>query len=327
MMMNIKTNNYSLDLKLRIVKVYNEKILTVPNICKLFCVSKSSVYNWIKLFNDNQLYNKKIYIKPTSFFQNKEIRNFILTYIQLNPNFDYFKLIALIFDSLKIQISKSTLFCIIHDLNLTKKVVKFKKVYGSPEKLEIKKESLKKQIKNINNNKIISIDEISFDTNIINNYAWSPKGITVIKSIGATYKRLTMICAITNKKILHYKILNNSAKSDTFLQFIKDIPNIKDKYLFLDNACIHHSKIVSKYVKDNNINLLFNVPYSPEFNPIEIMFSKLKSLVKKTNNNQNLKSLTTNIINSMKYITSNNLNNFFIHSFNKLRDISNTLKQ
>jgi len=70
--MNLKTNNYSLDLKLRVIKAYNEKILNVSNICKLFCVSKSSVYNWIKLFNNNELGVKKEYIKPTSYFQNKE---------------------------------------------------------------------------------------------------------------------------------------------------------------------------------------------------------------------------------------------------------------
>ena len=52
-MMNIKTNNYSNDLKLRVVKMYNEKIHTMHNICKIFNISKSSAYNWVKLFHKN----------------------------------------------------------------------------------------------------------------------------------------------------------------------------------------------------------------------------------------------------------------------------------
>lgn len=317
--MNLKTNNYSVDLKLRVVNAYNNKTHNVTDICRTFSVSKSSVYNWINLYKNNKLTSKCEYIKPTSKIHNENIRNIILSHIQSFPNFIYVDLITLIRTSINIKISKSTLFSIIHDLNLTKKVTKTKKVYGSVDKLKIKKESLKKEIKCISNNKIISIDEVSFDTNICHNYAWSLKGIKIVKTIGATYKRLTMICAISNKKILHYKIVNNSANSEIFLDFLKHIPNIKNKYLFLDNACIHHSKIVSAYVKEKNIHLLFNVPYCPEYNPIEIMFSKLKQCVKNLNNNSNLPDLKTNIINSLKYITPNNLHNFFVYTFNKLR--------
>ncbi len=184
-----------------------------------------------------------------------------------------------------------------------------------------KKKDLRDQIKNILNNKIISIDEVSFDTNIVHAYGWSLKNIPIVKTIGATYKRLTLICAISKNKILAYKIINNSATKDIFLEFIKHIHNIKNKYLFLDNARIHHSKIVSEYVKHKNINLLFNVPYSPEYNPIEIMFSKLKKLVRDNTNNHNLSSLTFNIVSSLNKITPHNLNNFFNYAFSKLRNV------
>ena len=300
--MNLKSNNYSMDLKLRIIKTYNEKIYNVIEIAKIYNISKSSIYSWIKLYKNSQLLPKQEYIKPTSKFQNIKIRNIILTYISENPNFIYTYLIIHIYKITKISIKKSLLYNIIHDLNLTKKVSKFKKIYGKYN--NTKKELLQKQMTDISYDKIISIDEVSFDTNIIHNYAWSLKNVPVIKTIGATYKRLTMICAISNKKILHYKILPNSADSHAFLDFLKGIPNIKNKYLFLDNAVIHHSKIVTEFVTNNKINLLFNVPYSPEFNPIEIMFSKLKKLVKDCINNNNLNHLTINIIGSriFKYV-------------------------
>ena len=319
--MNTKSNNYSLDLKSRIINEYNRHILSVVKIATLFSVSKSSVYNWIKLYKQDTLKTKIQYTKSKSNFQNSDIRSIILEHIKINPNFLYLNLIEIIATKTTIKIGKSTLYNIISDLNLTKKVAKFKKIYGSVEKLNIKKEVLQKQIKDIPNNKIISIDEVSFDTNIINSYGWSPKNVPIVKTIGATYKRLTMICAISNKKIVHYKIVNNSATSEIFLDFIKKIPNKNGKYLFLDNARIHHSKIVSKYVKDKKINLLFNVPYCPEYNPIEIMFSKLKKIVRDSTNNNKLCSLTSNIISGLKNITANNLNNFFSYSFSKLRTI------
>ena len=241
-----------------------------------------------------------------------------MDHIKHNPNFSYLDLIKIINNQTNIKIGKTTLYNIIADLNLSKKVAKFKKVYGDPKKLEEKKKILQNKIKTIPNNKIISIDEVSFDTNIIHKYGWSLKNIPVVKTIGATYKRLTMICAISENKILYYKIINNSANKEIFLDFLKNIPNIKNKYLFLDNACIHHSKIVTEYVKQHKIDLLFNVPYSPEFNPIEIMFSKLKKLVKDNKNNSNLGSLTLNITNAMDKITSQNLHKFFLYIHKKI---------
>lgn len=207
--MNTRSNNYSLDLKSRIINEYNKHILSVIKIATLFSVSKSSVYNWVKLYKQDILKNKIQYTKQKSNFQNSDIRSIILDHIKTNPNFSYLSLIEIIKTKTTIKIGKSTLYNIISDLNLTKKVAKFKKIYGSLEKLNIKKEVLKAQIKNIPNSKIISIDEVSFDTNIIHSYGWSLKNVPVIKTIGATYKRLTMICAISNKKIVHYKIVNN----------------------------------------------------------------------------------------------------------------------
>ena len=83
----------------------------------------------------------------------------------------YKKLISFIFKKLNISISKTTLFKIIKDLNITKKIITLTKKYGKKSKITSHIKKLKNKIKNINKNNIISIDEISFDTNIINNKA------------------------------------------------------------------------------------------------------------------------------------------------------------
>ena len=48
----------------------------------------------------------------------------------------------------------------------------------------------------------------------------------------------------------------------------------------IDNAPWHKTKKVKDYCKENNITLLFLPPYSPEFNPIERVWSFAKSKVK-----------------------------------------------
>ena len=48
----------------------------------------------------------------------------------------------------------------------------------------------------------------------------------------------------------------------------------------MDNATWHKTEEVKNFCENNNITLLFLPPYSPEFNPIERVWSFLKSKVK-----------------------------------------------
>lgn len=315
-----KSNYYSYDLKIKIIDLHMKSSFPVDKLAKMFGISKSSIYSWLNSYkNANLSKHKKEYIKFNSKLRNIKLRNFIFSYIINNCNFLYQTLIFEIKNNLKITLQKSLLYNIINCLNLVKKIAKTKKVYGSSDKNLHKLQTLKNYIKNIKNEDIISIDEVSFDTNIMHRYAWCKKGNSIVKKIGATYKRLTVICAINNKKILHYKIIDGSANSELFLDFIKTIPNIGKKTLFMDNASIHHSKIVKKYTTDNKINILFNVAYCPEYNSIEFVFSMHKKIVKDLYPNNSIKILKDNIIRAFKFITKDNLKNFYLHSFNQLR--------
>ena len=60
--------------------------------------------------------------------------------------------------------------------------------------------------------------------------------------------------------------------------------NSKEKRIniILDNARIHHAKIVEKACEILNINLIFLKPYCPDLNPIEDVWRKIKSKIYKS---------------------------------------------
>ena len=110
---------------------------------------------------------------------------------------------------------------------------------------------------------------------------WNKKGkrVTFIKN---TDKRIniSLICSITNKKILHYEIHNTSVNKNVFINYVKKVNKKSNrKYILLDNARIHHSNDLKKYMINKSNKLLYNVPYNPETNPIEQMFNKVKQFV------------------------------------------------
>ena len=48
--------------------------------------------------------------------------------------------------------------------------------------------------------------------------------------------------------------------------------------LFMDNLAVHRHREVQLEYEKLNIIPIFNVAYSPEFNPIEAVFSKVKAI-------------------------------------------------
>ena len=51
----------------------------------------------------------------------------------------------------------------------------------------------------------------------------------------------------------------------------------------MDGASIHKSKILDELLKEKQIKKIINVPYSPQFNPIEFTFNTLKNKIKREN--------------------------------------------
>src|SRR6202023_2751294 len=123
------------------------------------------------------------------------------------------------------------------------------------------------------------------------------------------------ISTVSNKEIIHYITIDGSANKNTFMDFINEvIKKTKNKPILMDNARIHHTLVFKKLIKEKKLNILYNVPYCPEHNPIERVFSKLKYILR-TKKNDTKESLLKNLNNAMNRITNNDLQNFYEKSF------------
>ena len=157
------------------------------------------------------------------------------------------------------------------------------------------------------------IDETSFCVNDIINYGYSEKGKEILKITkhSKNKERLTLLSSIS-KDTLKYQIIKGSVNSDIYLKFITDNKDfLKNRNLVQDNARIHHSKKVKNYCLENNINMIYNPPYTPEFNPIELIFNKLKIEFKKLDH----KNIYNDINKCLNKICKEDVINSINHSF------------
>ena len=272
----------------------------------------TTVYNWIKQYDDFNFYNFN-----KSKFNNKkiteQIEKFILNSISNFNTFNIKKIKKDIINNFNVSLSKQSIYYVLHKNNLTYKQIRVKNIPYTNEKLKNLKNELKDKIKPIFNN-LNSFDEMAIYLNDTPSYGWSIKGTDCIiktkKSLNK--KRYTIGMNIDINSDIDFTLIEGSLKQDKLINFFNKLnkKKIKNRTFLMDNASIHKSKKMTKYIKDNNLKVIFNIPYCSEYNPIEYIFSLLrkKLLNEEINNKENIIKI---IVKFKKELNKNHVKNIF----------------
>ena len=96
--------------------------------------------------------------------------------------------------------------------------------------------------------------------------------------------KYSIISAITNKKVIASVYCEGSVNGNIFSDFIEQclVPELKPNHrLIMDNVAFHKIKQVEELVSKTVASILFLPPYSPDLSPIEFMYSKIKSILRR----------------------------------------------
>ena len=98
------------------------------------------------------------------------------------------------------------------------------------------------------------------------------------------WKTLTFVAALRRDRIDAPCVFDGPINGRTFLAYVEQelVPTLKaGDVVILDNLGSHKGKAVRRAIRDVGAKLLFLPPYSPDLNPIEQVFAKLKHLMRK----------------------------------------------
>ena len=157
--------------------------------------------------------------------------------------------------------------------------------------------------------KIVSIDETFFYYNEYPRYGYSKKGKQLKHAIkdNPKKKKLTLYMAVDENRIVGYKLSTTNGNSSDFLDFLKSL-NLANSTVLMDNVAFHKTKTVRDYIQTTKSTILFVPPYSPDYNPIEMVFSKLKAVYRSLENEFNLA-----VVAALDTIKNDNMNPYFEH--------------
>lgn len=132
---------------------------------------------------------------------------------------------------------------------------------------------------------LVFLDESGVNTNFTTRYARAPKNERAVDSAPLNKPvTTTVLSSIRLDGTTVYTTYQGGTTAQKFYDYIKYIliPSLKkDDVVIMDNMRSHHTKMVTQLLDDKNISYKFLPPYSPDLNPIEKMWSKMKASLRK----------------------------------------------
>ena len=131
----------------------------------------------------------------------------------------------------------------------------------------------------------VFIDETWSKTNMTPLYGWAPIGERVIDFVPhGHWKTTTFLAALRHNGLTAPVVVNGAINGELFLAYVEQqlLPTLKPgDVVVMDNLGSHKVAGVEEAIESVGASVLYLPPYSPDFNPIEMVFSKLKTLVRK----------------------------------------------
>jgi transposase len=132
----------------------------------------------------------------------------------------------------------------------------------------------------------VFIDETWAKTNMTPLRGWCPRGERLkAKAPFGRWKTLTFIAALRRDRIDAPCLFDGPINGELFLAYVQTllVPTLSPGDLvIMDNLGSHRGKRVRRAIRQAGAKLIFLPKYSPDLNPIEQVFAKLKHLLRKT---------------------------------------------
>ena len=134
--------------------------------------------------------------------------------------------------------------------------------------------------------RLVFIDETGASTKMARRYGRAPRGERCRAPVPhGHWKTTTFVGALRLEGMTAPMVLDGAMHGAAFLAYVEQVlvPTlIPGDIVIMDNLSVHKSTAVRQAIEAAGAELRFLPPYSPDFNPIEMAFSKLKAFLKKT---------------------------------------------
>jgi transposase len=132
--------------------------------------------------------------------------------------------------------------------------------------------------------RLVFIDETWVTTSMARLRGWGPRGTRLVeKAPQGRWTTLTFLAALRHDRIEAPCVWDGPINGESFLAYVQHVlvPTLRSgDIVVMDNLGSHKGRAVRVAIRAAGAKLFFLPPYSPDLNPIEQVFAKLKHLLR-----------------------------------------------
>ena len=152
--------------------------------------------------------------------------------------------------------------------------------------VKARREEWQEQQKTMEREHLVFLDESGVNLNMTRRYGRAVGKNRIYDYVPLkTPKNTTLLSSIRleNASMVH-KELTGAVNGETFLEYIRNAlaPTLKvGDIVIMDNLSVHKVAGVRQAIEEKGASVLYLPPYSPDLNPIEMLWSKIKAFLHK----------------------------------------------
>jgi len=266
------TKRYSTDVRNLVVRAYKTLHMSCRKVAPIMNVSKSTVHRWV---NQHPVTRPN---RPNRQKVTQHVLDSVKAHLDRDPFLTAADLVSAVHTDCNVTLSKSTIPSCLKRIHYSRK-----RTYArSPdtEAMQARRRDYSERVSTIDMHDVISVDETCFYLDAKPSYGYAKRGVRIGVPLTRYRKaKVTLILAIGSGGVQHYALFHGSVDAKTFAKFVTEIPKLAhQRHLLMDNVAFHKSQCVVDAMIDRDMVALFNAPYTPEWNPVEYVFSKVKRI-------------------------------------------------
>ena len=133
--------------------------------------------------------------------------------------------------------------------------------------------------------KLVFLDETGAATNMARRYGRCPRGVRLLSSVPwGHWKTTTFVAGLRSDRLTAPCVLDGPMDGETFKAYVEQFlaPSLSPgDIVIMDNLPSHKVKGIREAIVAAGADVRYLPPYSPDLNPIEQLFAKLKALLRK----------------------------------------------
>jgi len=185
-----------------------------------------------------------------------------------------------------------------------------------------RRQAWREQVSQLDPQQLVFLDESGVTTQMTRRYGRAPRGERIREATPAGHwNTLTLLGAMTQQGMLASMTVESPTDGDVFLAYLDEVlcPQLQaGQVVVMDNLSVHKVAGVRERIEAVGSTLLYLPPYSPDFNPIEQAWSKIKQKLRAAQA-RTVEALEAAVAQALATVTSQDATAWFHHCGHAIR--------